>query len=75
MPVWGERFGEIVGRDALGEAVVQSHLQLLIAYLQAIQQSSSRFRLHSVFYESRYAESALEGWGRVTGKMRKSFQG
>jgi hypothetical protein len=25
--------------------------------------------------ESRYAESALEGWGRVTGKMRKSFQG
>jgi hypothetical protein len=25
--------------------------------------------------ESCYAESALEGWGRVTGKMRKSFQG
>jgi mono/diheme cytochrome c family protein len=38
MPVWGERFGEIVGRDALGEAVVQSHLQFLIEYLQAIQQ-------------------------------------
>jgi mono/diheme cytochrome c family protein len=38
MPVWGERFGEIVGHDMLGEAVVRSHLQLLIAYLQAIQQ-------------------------------------
>ena len=37
MPVWGERFGEIVGRDALGEAVVQSHLRFLIAYLQAMQ--------------------------------------
>jgi mono/diheme cytochrome c family protein len=38
MPIWGERFGEIVGRDLLGEAVVHTHLQLLIAYLQAIQQ-------------------------------------
>ena len=38
MPIWGERFGEIVGRDALGEAVVQSHLWFLIEYLQAIQQ-------------------------------------
>jgi len=38
MPVWGERFGEIVGHDVLGEAVIRSHLQLLIAYLQAIQQ-------------------------------------
>jgi hypothetical protein len=38
MPVRGERFGEIVGCDMLGEAVVRSHLQLLIAYLQAIQQ-------------------------------------
>jgi hypothetical protein len=38
MPVWGERFGEIVGQDVLGEAVIRSHLQLLIAYLQAIQQ-------------------------------------
>ena len=38
MPVWGERFGEIVGRDMLGEAVVQSHLRVLIAYLQSIQQ-------------------------------------
>jgi mono/diheme cytochrome c family protein len=38
MPIWGERFGEIVGHDMLGEAVIRSHLQLLIAYLQAIQQ-------------------------------------
>ena len=38
MPVWGERFGEIVGHALLGEAVVRSHLRLLIAYLQAIQQ-------------------------------------
>jgi len=26
MPVWGERFGEIVGHDVLGEAVIRSHL-------------------------------------------------
>jgi hypothetical protein len=38
MPIWGERFGEIVGHDRLGEAVTHSHLQALIAYLQAIQQ-------------------------------------
>jgi hypothetical protein len=38
MPVWGERFGEIVGHDVLGAAVIRSHLALLIAYLQAIQQ-------------------------------------
>jgi hypothetical protein len=38
MPVWGERFGEIVGHDGLGEAVIRSYLELLIAYLQAIQQ-------------------------------------
>ena len=37
MPIWGERFGEIVGHDMLGEAVIR-HLQVLIAYLQAIQQ-------------------------------------
>ncbi len=34
----GERFGEIVGTDLIGAAVVQSHLRLLIAYLQAMQQ-------------------------------------
>jgi len=38
MPIWGERFGEIVGRDELGEAVVRSHLRFLIVYLQSIQQ-------------------------------------
>ena len=38
MPIWGERFGEIVGHDMLGEVVIHSHLQVLIAYLQAIQQ-------------------------------------
>jgi mono/diheme cytochrome c family protein len=38
MPVWGERFGEIVGSDSLGEAVVRSHLRFLVAYLQSIQQ-------------------------------------
>ena len=37
MPVWGERFGEMVGHDELGEAVIRSHLQFLIAYLQSIQ--------------------------------------
>jgi hypothetical protein len=38
MPVWGRRFGEIVGRDEIGEVVIQSHLRFLIAYLQSIQQ-------------------------------------
>jgi hypothetical protein len=38
MPIWGERLGEIVGHDELGEAVVHSHLRFLIAYLQSIQQ-------------------------------------
>jgi len=38
MPVWGERFGEIVGGGSLGEAVVRSHLQFLIEYLRSIQQ-------------------------------------
>ena len=38
MPIWGERFGPIVGHDAFGEVVIHSHLQVLIAYLQAIQQ-------------------------------------
>jgi hypothetical protein len=30
--------------------------------------------LGAVMGKSRYAESALEGWPRVTKKMRKSFQ-
>src|SRR6266700_2336278 len=35
MPVWGERFEEMVGGGSLGEAVARSHLQLLVDYLQA----------------------------------------
>jgi len=38
MPIWGERFGEIVGSDVLGEAVVRSHLRILVDYLQSLQQ-------------------------------------
>jgi hypothetical protein len=37
MPVWGERFGEIVGHDELGEAVVRSHLRFPVTYLQSVQ--------------------------------------
>jgi mono/diheme cytochrome c family protein len=37
MPVWGERFEEMVGGGSLGEAVARSHIQLLVEYLQAIQ--------------------------------------
>jgi hypothetical protein len=38
MPVWGERFEELVGGGSLGEAVARSKLRVLIEYLQAIQQ-------------------------------------
>jgi mono/diheme cytochrome c family protein len=38
MPVWGERLEEMVGGGSLGEAVARSSLQLLVEYLQAIQQ-------------------------------------
>jgi mono/diheme cytochrome c family protein len=38
MPVWGERFGETLEGDALGEGVTQSYLRWLVEYLQAIQQ-------------------------------------
>jgi mono/diheme cytochrome c family protein len=38
MPVWGERLEEMVGGGSLGEAVARSYIQLLIEYLQAIQQ-------------------------------------
>ena len=34
----GERFEEMVGGGSLGEAVVRSNIQLLIEYLQSIQQ-------------------------------------
>jgi mono/diheme cytochrome c family protein len=38
MPVWGERFGEMLEGDALGEGVTQSYLRWLVEYLQTIQQ-------------------------------------
>jgi mono/diheme cytochrome c family protein len=38
MPIWGERFGEMLEGDALGEGVTQSYLRWLVEYLQAIQQ-------------------------------------
>jgi mono/diheme cytochrome c family protein len=38
MPVWGERFEEMVGGGSLGEAVARNKLQRLIEYLQSIQQ-------------------------------------
>ena len=38
MPVWGERLEEMVGGGSLGEAVARSYIQLLVEYLQAIQQ-------------------------------------
>jgi mono/diheme cytochrome c family protein len=37
MPVWGERFEEMVG-GSLGEAVARSHIRFLVIYLQSIQQ-------------------------------------
>lgn len=38
MPIWGERFGEMVGGGWLGEEVVRGNLLVLIEYLQSIQQ-------------------------------------
>jgi hypothetical protein len=38
MPVWGERFGEMLEGDAIGEGVTQSYLRWLVEYLQTIQQ-------------------------------------
>jgi hypothetical protein len=37
MPVWGERFEEMMEGSSLGEAMARSHIQLLIEYLQVIQ--------------------------------------
>lgn len=37
MPVWGERFGEMVGGGSLGEEVVRGNLLVLIEYLKTIQ--------------------------------------
>lgn len=38
MPVWGERFSEMVGSGSLGEEVVRGNLLVLIQYLRSIQQ-------------------------------------
>lgn len=38
MPVWGERLEEMMGGTSLGEVAARSYIQLLIEYLQAIQQ-------------------------------------
>jgi hypothetical protein len=38
MPVWGERFEEMAGGGSLGEALARNKLQILIEYLQTIQQ-------------------------------------
>jgi mono/diheme cytochrome c family protein len=38
MPVWGERFEEMVGGGSLGEAVARNYVRLLVDYLQTIQQ-------------------------------------
>ena len=38
MPIWGERFGEMVGGGSVGEEVVRGTLLVLIEYLQSIQQ-------------------------------------
>jgi mono/diheme cytochrome c family protein len=37
MPIWGERFGEMVGGGSIGEEVVRGNLLVLIEYLQSIQ--------------------------------------
>jgi mono/diheme cytochrome c family protein len=37
MPVWGERFGEMVGGGSLGEEVVRGNLLVLMEYLKTIQ--------------------------------------
>ena len=37
MPVWGRRFSEKFGGDALAEEAVQGHLVVLIDYLKSIQ--------------------------------------
>jgi hypothetical protein len=37
MPIWGERFGEMVGGGSVSEEVVRGNLLVLIEYLQSIQ--------------------------------------
>jgi mono/diheme cytochrome c family protein len=38
MPVWGQRFAEKFGGEAVGEEAVRGHLLVLLTYLKAIQQ-------------------------------------
>jgi hypothetical protein len=38
MPIWSERFGEMVGSGSVGEEVIRGNLLALIEYLQSIQQ-------------------------------------
>ena len=38
MPIWGERFGEMVGGGSVGEEVVRGNLLVLMEYLQSLQQ-------------------------------------
>jgi mono/diheme cytochrome c family protein len=38
MPVWGLRFAEKFGGEAIGEEAVRGHLLVLIAYLKSLQQ-------------------------------------
>jgi mono/diheme cytochrome c family protein len=38
MPVWGERFAEKFGGEAVGEEAVRGHLLVLMSYLKSIQQ-------------------------------------
>lgn len=37
MPIWGERFGEMVGVRGVSEEVVRGNILVLIEYLQSIQ--------------------------------------
>jgi mono/diheme cytochrome c family protein len=38
MPVWGARFADKFGGEAVGEEAVRGHLLVLIAYLKSLQQ-------------------------------------
>jgi mono/diheme cytochrome c family protein len=38
MPVWGQRFAEKFGGEAVGEEAVRGHLLVLMQYLKSVQQ-------------------------------------
>jgi mono/diheme cytochrome c family protein len=38
MPVWGQRFAEKFGGEAIGEEAVRGHLLVLMQYLKSVQQ-------------------------------------